>query len=124
MFTRTKKVYDLHVVKIPSWKDGIPSLDAKNLIFVPWSNESNVKTTSRNGVGRGNWQREKQKTIEGLAWGPRVCVSPLNSPVRGWRGWIVFNVGRRLRFGVCLGGIISFVGGGLFSLLLWCLGIY
>jgi prolyl-tRNA synthetase len=40
MFIKAKKEYDSHVVKLTDWDDVIPTLDRKNVILVPWCEDS------------------------------------------------------------------------------------
>lgn len=36
MFNRAKDVFDAHVVPVTKWEDVVPTLDAKNIIVIPW----------------------------------------------------------------------------------------
>jgi prolyl-tRNA synthetase len=36
MFNKAKKAYDDHIVKIDNFDDVVPSLDAKNVLILPW----------------------------------------------------------------------------------------
>ena len=57
MFARAKAERDSHVVKVHEWKDVVPTLNARNLILIPWCQgpkcEDAIKERSKKQVEAG-----------------------------------------------------------------------
>jgi prolyl-tRNA synthetase len=52
MFTHARKEFNQHVVKLTKWKDVVPTLNAKNVILVPWCQESQYEDDIKERSGR------------------------------------------------------------------------
>jgi prolyl-tRNA synthetase len=77
MFTRAKKIYDRHVVKIVSWNEVVTMLEAKNMLLVPWCNESRC----------GEAIRERTKGSNNNGGAKCLCI-PLEQPSEGISGMV------------------------------------
>jgi prolyl-tRNA synthetase len=75
MFSRAKKIYDQRVVKVVKWNEVVPRLEAKNMLLVPWCNET--------GCGEAIRKRTNGSNHNG---GAQCLCIPLEQPSEGVSG--------------------------------------
>ena len=86
MFTRAKKEFDQHVVKLTDWKDVVPALDAKNVMLVPWCEDSDCEDTikersAKKALAEGEVQDDKAPSM-----GAKSLCIPFEQPKEGVHG--------------------------------------
>jgi len=125
MYTRAKNTQDERLKLVTKWDDVVPTLDAKNILVLPWceqeSCEDDIKERSKSqyvpyspsmeNTDKTGQTREKQKTSKPHLQELNHFVSHMikldlgNSQMVKTRN--VFSVVKRQRGGLCLEGVSS-----------------
>ena len=86
MFNRAKKEYDQHVVKLTEWKDVVPALDAKNIILVPWCEDSECEDAVKERSGRQELAEDEAQDDRAPSMGAKSLCIPFEQPQEGVDG--------------------------------------
>jgi prolyl-tRNA synthetase len=86
MFTRAKKEFDQHVVKLTEWKDVVPALDAKNIILVPWCEDSDCEDTIKERSGKKDLGEGEVQDDKAPSMGAKSLCIPFEQPKGGVAG--------------------------------------
>jgi prolyl-tRNA synthetase len=86
MFTRAKKEFDQHIVKLTEWKDVVPTLNAKNVILVPWCQESQCEDDIKERSGRKELADGEAPDDRAPSMGAKSLCIPLEQPSEGVKG--------------------------------------
>ena len=86
MFTRAKEQFDQHVVKLTKWEDVIPSLDAKNVILVPWCEGSECEDTIKERSGKRELVEDEVQDDKAPSMGAKSLCIPFEQPKEGVHG--------------------------------------
>lgn len=86
MFTRAKEQYDQHVVKLTKWEDVAPALDAKNVILVPWCEDSECEDTIKERSGKKELAEGEVQDDKAPSMGAKSLCIPFEQPKEGVHG--------------------------------------
>lgn len=97
MFTRAKKTMDSRVVKLHDWKDVVPTLDGKNLILIPWCNESKCEDDIKERSGKRELAEGETEDDRAPSMGAKSLCIPLEQPSEGVEGLECIQCGMKAK---------------------------
>ena len=86
MFNRAKEERDRHVVKLTNWNDVVKTLDAKNVILVPWCRDSECEDTIKERSGRKELTEGEVQDERAPSMGAKSLCIPFEQPSEGVAG--------------------------------------
>lgn len=86
MFIKAKKEYDSHVVKLTKWEDVVPTLDAKNVILVPWCADSECEDAIKERSGKKELAEGEVQDDRAPSMGAKSLCIPFEQPKEGVEG--------------------------------------
>jgi prolyl-tRNA synthetase len=97
MFGRAKKSYDEHIVKLTEWKDVVATLDAKNVLLVPWCNQSECEDTIKERSGRKELADGEVQDDKAPSMGAKSLCIPFEQPAEGVEGLECIQCGMKAK---------------------------
>jgi prolyl-tRNA synthetase len=97
MYAKAKLAYDTHIVKLTSWADVIPALDAKNVILVPWCNESDCEDTIKERSGKRELVEGETQDEKAPSMGAKSLCIPFAQPEEGVHGLKCVQCGKEAK---------------------------
>ena len=86
MYTKAKQTYDSHVVKLTNWADVVPVLDAKNVILIPWCNQSDCEDMIKERSGKKELAEGEVQDDRAPSMGAKSLCIPFEQPSEGVHG--------------------------------------
>jgi len=86
MFTKAKKAFDSHVVKVTKWADIVPALDAKNVVLIPWCQDSDCEDTIKERSGKKELAEGEVQDDRAPSMGAKSLCIPFEQPSEGVKG--------------------------------------
>ena len=97
MFIRAKETYDSRVVKVHNWKDVVPTLDGRNLILIPWCNESQCEDEIKERSGKRELAEGETEDDRAPSMGAKSLCIPLEQPTEGVEGLDCIQCGMKAK---------------------------
>ena len=120
MYLRAKNDFDTHVVKLTEWKDVVPTLDAKNIILVPWCEDSECEDTIKDRSAKKDLAEGEVQDERAPSMGAKSLCIPFEQPAEGVHGLNCIQCGKTAKvwalFGRSYQMTSSFVGFVFFSI--------
>ena len=97
MFTRAKREFEQHVIKLTKWSDVVPTLDGKNVILVPWCEESECEDEIKERSGRKELAEGEEQDDRAPSMGAKSLCIPFEQPAEGVKGLQCIQCGKEAK---------------------------
>jgi prolyl-tRNA synthetase len=95
MFLRAQNEYNSHVVKLTEWKDVVPTLDAKNVLLVPWCQVPECEDTIKERSGKRELAEGETEDERAPSMGAKSLCIPKKQPEEGVEGLKCIQCGKK-----------------------------
>lgn len=103
MYLRAKNDFDTHIVKLTEWKDVVPTLDAKNVILIPWCEDSECEDTIKDRSAKKEIADGEVQDDRAPSMGAKSLCIPFEQPAEGVHGLNCIQCGKTAKIWALFG---------------------
>lgn len=97
MYSRAKETFDSRIVKLTEWKDVVRTLDGKNLILIPWCEDSDCEDTIKERSGKKELAEGEVQDDRAPSMGAKSLCIPFEQPNEGVEGLKCIQCGMKAK---------------------------